>query len=133
MKGYDITLEKKLTISSEDMTDIIVTALEGGIGYWAGLDNRPQRFAEAPEDEPVSETTAKILLEGGKVTFYDVEDPSERWDLDEEKLVKGIRMFLETDEGSACIEDGKLDPCYVDSSAADTIIQYALFDELVYG
>ena len=39
------TVEKILTV--EDMDDIMTTALEGGIGYWACLDNSTPEWEKA--------------------------------------------------------------------------------------
>ena len=61
MKLRDIKLMLTVRLTDEDIEDIVVTALEGGIGYWACLDNTGKEYEEAPEDEPVSITATKIL------------------------------------------------------------------------
>ena len=130
---YRVKAEITVTLTPADIEDILVTALEGGIGYWACLDSRSLTFLEAPEDEPVSSTATKIMLNGGMLTFIDVDDHSVEWLLSMDKLLKGVKMYLETYTGIAAIEDGLIDTSMIDSDAADAIIQFALFDELVYG
>lgn len=130
--GRKITFTCELVVTDEDIEDIVVTALEGGIGYWACLDNRTERFAAAPDDEPVSITTTKILLEGGGVTLIDEEDDMKEYVLTLDKLLSGLEKYL---DGSDCkaLENGSLDCGYIDSVAADGIVQYAVFGEWIYG
>ena len=108
-----------------DLEDIIITALEGGIGYWACLDNTGSDFQNAPQEETTSETLARILFEGKSATFEDAEDPSEKWDMTLAKLRDGIRLYEE--------KHGTIDMDMLDAEMADCIFQYGLFGELVYG
>ena len=133
-------VQVKLTISltDHDIEDLVVTALEGGIGYWACLDNRSETFMTAPKDEPVAITASKILLGGGGITLLDDEDHEVEWVLTLDKLLHGIKKFLsEFGSGANCLytEYGltMIDMGEVDSLAADAIVQYALFDEVIYG
>ena len=121
---YHITYQTTITLTEEDITDIVVTALEGGINYWACLDNTTDEFNNAPDDEPISITTAKILLSGGTVIFYDNEDDLAVFKLTLDKLLKGIKNYAEW---------RGFDMDYIDADMADCIVQYALFDEVVYG
>ena len=132
-------LEVKIPVrlSDEDIEDLMVTAMEGGIGYWACLDNTDARFADAPEDESLAETATKILLDGGGVTFLDNEDRSQAFILRLDLLLEGVRLYLTE---SYCTQNfemkngvARLDMCMVDAEIADMIIQYALFGKLVYG
>ena len=121
-------------LTDQDVEDLIVTAIEGGIGYWACLDNTTDSFLNAPDEEPVSITAARIMLTGGGITFIDEENDKQSWVLTLEKLKEGVRLFLEgEDNGADYIEDGCLDMSYIDADGADQIVQYALFGEIVYG
>lgn len=122
---YIIEFTKSQEITEEEITDIVITALEGGIGYWACLDNTGEEFENAPKDEAVSETVARILLNNGSVFFEDEEDPSERYELTLEKLLNGIEKYAQ--------ENGGIDMDYLDAIMADVIVQYAIFCEVVYG
>ena len=57
-----IKVELEVISDVEDIDDIICTALEGGIGYWACLDNSTEEFENAPKEETVSETS-RLLKE----------------------------------------------------------------------
>lgn len=122
---FKIEFTKSQELTEEDITDIIITALEGGIGYWACLDNTGEEFENAPEDEAVSETVARILLNNGSVTLIDEEDEYARYELTLEKLLNGIEKYAQ--------ENGGIDMDYLDAIMADVIVQYAIFCEVVYG
>ena len=119
---YVIEFTKSQEITEEDITDIVVTALEGGIGYWACLDNTGEEFENAPKDEAVSETVARILLNNGSVFF---EDEEARYELTLEKLLNGIEKYAQ--------ENGGIDMDDLDADMADAIVQYAIFCEVIYG
>lgn len=129
---YRVNAEITVDLTHQDIEDIIVTALEGGIGYWACLDNRNETFENAPEDEPVAITASKILLNGGGLTFLDNDDHSVEWLMTLKELLNGVKLYLETDQGPSCIENGRIECGMIDAEAADMIVQFALFDELVY-
>ena len=114
-------VERKLT--ERDVESIMVGGIEGGIGYWAGLDNEHWK---KPNSEPNSMWATKLLLDGEKVTFFDVEDEEERWDLDLEKLIKGYELNFNKRAWDCSLEDG-------DAGTYDAIIQLALFGKIVYG
>ena len=42
-----IELTIKKTLSEEEIADVITTAIEGGIGYWAYLNNDTREWADA--------------------------------------------------------------------------------------
>ena len=130
---HEIRAEITAYMTDEDVIDLICTAIESGIGYWACLDNTGELFVDAPEEEPVSETVAKILLKGGGVTILDDEDRSRSWTLTLDKLLKGVEMFIKNEQnGSMYVEEGRIGIECIDAIGADSIIQYALFGEQVY-
>ena len=53
-------------------------------------------------------------------------DDEEKFDLTKDKLLAGIKMYL--DETG----DTELDPDDIDACSADEIVQYAIFGELMY-
>ena len=62
-KIFEITATVRFKLTEEDVTDLVVGALEGGIGYWSILDNSGKEFTDAPKEEAISETAARILIE----------------------------------------------------------------------
>jgi len=120
-----ITIQQSFTKSN--LLDIITTAIEGGIGYWACLNNDKPEFDEM--NMPLSEKVAEILWRGGSVEFFDTDydyDDAEKWELTLDKVVKGLIKFMETDSKTFELND-------LDALNCDKIIQYGLFGELVYG
>jgi tRNA G37 N-methylase Trm5 len=112
-------------ISESDIENIIVTCFEGGSSYWLGLTAN-EDFKDKPKDEPLATWATKLLLEGKTIHLYESVDDNEKWELTLEKLLKGI-----TQNAKERPWDCDLDNC--DADTTDCIIQYALFNEVVYG
>lgn len=109
-------------ITAENIENILVSALECCSTYWVGVDNTTPEWKDAPKDLPVSQYCAALLLAGKTVKLYDVEDDSETWILTLKKLIKGIGREISNGFKLSDIEE-----------EADAALQYALFDEVVYG
>ena len=134
---HKIVMTVEHTFTTENINDIIVTALEGGINYWCGSaeivpTSNVEKFPEfegviAELNENV-QYASDVIGYGGKLKLVDVEDEEEVWELDIEKVLKGIEMY--------CKENGiapnELIDNY-DADSADSILQYGLFGELVFG
>ena len=126
MKKYEVKVEIRVELTQENIDDIMVTALEGGITYWCS--------EASPEcGELLKEYPSEQSSRGGALLLYDFEEEAYRR-LDLEKFLKGFKLWVENggDEYGA-IEDGKVDCCNIDADCADAIIQYALFGEVIYG
>lgn len=105
------------------LDDIIITAMEGGINYWA------QRLRYNP-DSPV------------KAIIRDVDDyDSGQWTITRAIVRNGIRGIVESEN---ILRDGPLrdtillanlknDAGYIDAIGADVIVQAGLFGKVVYG
>ena len=128
----EITIKQNITVTEQDIDDIVCTALEGGINYWC--DN-----VEVNGDY-LGEYASDQISRNGQLKFY-VFDPVNDTDmfvLDKDNFIKGLRMYLEDPKPPYDItgtNHGKpvLDLCNCDAVVADMIIQYALFDEIVFG
>jgi len=116
----------EIDIMENDIENIIVTCFEGGSGYWMGLDNSKPEWNDKPKDESSSTWATKLLLEGNQITLYDIEDEKEEWTLTLEKLLSGIAQNIKERSFDCDLEDG-------DATTSDCILQYALFNEVVYG
>ena len=120
-----------VNVTESDVLDILCSALCGGIGYWAVLDNTSEDFENAPHDETIEETCARLLLSGKSIRFEDVED-EHTYELTLDKFVNGIEKAV-NDEGFNIVDGyGELDCCNIDACIADSIIQYAIFGEVIY-
>lgn len=119
------TVKIQMEITQQDIADIIITSFEGGSNYWMGLDNTQPEFENKPKDVSLSEWTASLLLDKKVIHLYDIEDEDERWILTLDKLIKGIQQ-------NAIERPYNFNTEVWDAEDTDYIIQYALFDKIVY-
>lgn len=112
-------------ITEYDIETVIVNALEGGSNYWVGVDNTTPEWSNRPKEIPISTWVAKLLIDGETVTLYDIEDETE-FKLTLGKLIKGFELNAKHRPFDSDLENG-------DGITADCILQYALFNEIVYG
>jgi hypothetical protein len=119
-------IEIPLELTEYDIENIIVTGLEGGIGYWACLDNNGSDWEAKPKGEPVSTWATKLLIDGKSLRLLDEEDREEGWLLTLDKILEGYRLNYINRPFDNNIDNG-------DIVTADCIIQYGLFGKLVYG
>jgi hypothetical protein len=123
-----ITIQQSFT--KNDLLNIITTGLEGGINYWACLNNDTPDFDEFDKLNMIlSDKVAEILWRGGSVELFDTDynyNDADKWELTLDKVVKGIIKFMESDSKTFELDD-------LDALDCDKIIQYGLFGELVFG
>jgi hypothetical protein len=128
-KSVFATVTTKL-FTEDDIANVVITALEGGVGYWMCLDIDPEQevaYKEKYPDLAYTERVTKMLLDGKTVASVDAEDWEVRHpDLTLKKLQKGLELFMINKDRSRDLADW-------DSLDCDTIFQYALFGELIYG
>lgn len=116
---------KNIKVNAEDIDGIMACALEGGITFWCD------------EARVVGEYLGKYasdqISRGGQLLLHDMEE-EETYLLNKEKFLKGLKIFLDNSEGKICKLDSgyEVDPANIDANDADSIIQYAIFGELVY-
>jgi hypothetical protein len=109
----------------ELLNDIMTTALEGGIGYWAA-------------------TRCVVRNTGGYIESFECQksdEPSSEWFYVDGTLIElGMQRVL-APEFEVCrdilhaVFDAKRerDSSYIDVESADVIVQAALFNEIVFG
>lgn len=126
-KKYEVRAQLAVTLTEEDIDDIMVAALEGGINYWCCE-------AEVVEEKRCGDWGHEQIARGGVLILHDAES-SDKWELTLEKFLNGVKLWVENgdDRYHAVQKDGTVDCCNVDSEMADLIIQYALFGEVVFG
>lgn len=125
-KNFPVKIEIEAKLSQQDIDDIMVGALEGGINYWC-------RKAEVVGDY-LGEYASDQISRGGKLILHDAES-SDKWELTLEKFLNGVKLWLQNgdDRYHALQKDGTLDTCNVDGEMADLIVQYAIFGEVIFG
>ena len=122
---HGLTVAFNFVVSGDDIDDIMSAALDGGITYWCGK-------AEVV-GEYLGEYASEQISRGGTLKLYDIEDPKTVYELTLDKFLNGLRLWIENERAFTLTEAGRLDVGQIDAAAADTIIQYALFCDIVYG
>lgn len=122
-KTFTVRPKIEVNLTRQDIDDIMVTALEGGISYWC-------RRAEAVGGY-LGERASDQISRGGSLILYDAEG-SDKWELTLAKFLNGVKLYLE----NSChvrVEDNSIDACDIDAADADCIIQFAIFEEVIFG
>lgn len=122
--SFKVTAPVSVILTQTDIDDIMYTALNGGITYWC-------RFAEVVGDH-LGKVASEQISRGGTLKLYDMES-EETYTLTLSKFLRGFQIYLE--ETDVIIRDvsGHIHTGDIDALAADLIIQYAVFSEMVYG
>jgi len=130
--NYELTQEAKekkypcrVDLTGDDIETIVITALEGGIAYWATLDNTTAEWAHKPPKFPVSQYATQLLLENKGIKLIDEEDEDKSFEITLQKFIKGVEQYV-NNEAQADMDD-------IDAASVDMIFQYALFGEVIYG
>ena len=124
--NYTLTFSRTVKLTDEDIDDIMVTALEGGsINYWVADVN-------VVGDVYLGECCHEYIAKGGQLEFVTFESGNCILTLD--KLLSGIQLALSNGYGTDWFgKDGKFDAGFeFDAWAADVVIQFALFGDVIY-
>lgn len=118
-----ITIQAPVTFTEENLNDLYVTAMEGGIGYWSqrreytwNMENHGLAYAakivdveqdcDAPDDE---------------VTLLTV---------DRDTIVKGLTLLSQSAQYGSHWDDVVKDNA--DADTADVVVQMGLFGDAIY-
>lgn len=126
-REFTYTVKKKIT--EEEIKNLIIDGMETGITYWATLHNDTEQFEKYYDETELttSEIVAEILLTGGSVKITDIEEGEEpKFDLTLDRLLAGISKNAEERPHDCDLEN-------YDGITCDCIIQYAIFDEVIFG
>ena len=115
-------------VSDEDIDDIMVSALEGGINYWC---DRAEVVGEY-----LGEFASDQISRGGILRLHDFEEKN--WqELTRDKFIAGLKKYIANPTASDICEivdhEIRIDACQADAVVADSIIQYAVFGDIIYG
>ena len=111
-------------LDDTDVVEIFITAMEGGIGYWAVADN--YKWMHLYNDD-----TYRTAISLGDDYVLAVLSDTEGDDFKDLKLTpsvirRGVKWVMNNRPDLININD-------IDATAADAIVQAGLFDEIVYG
>jgi len=131
-KKFKVSIEQTHEFTSEDINDLLCTAFYGNPNFYGGGKKVKGEFVGvSDEDASKIVDSYEVLTCGGIVIVYLIaedDDEKERWELTLDMFLKGIaRYCLENNENLSDLLDNH------DACTADSIVQYALFDEIVYG
>lgn len=120
---FTLKIEQDVKISPIDIDGIMVTALEGGITYWCNEARTVGEFLGSYASDQISRNGTLIL--------HDSED-DKNYELTLAKFLEGLKLYIE-DGNTEALCDGRIDPGNIDADGADSIIQYAIFGEVIFG
>lgn len=119
-----IEVTMKITVTDQDIDDMMVTALDYGITAWCG---RVEVVGEY-----LGEWASDQISRGGKLLLHDAET-EDVWELDKEKFLNGLTLWIQNSSNqSYAIEDGKINPAMIEAEDIDEIIQIAVMGEVVF-
>ena len=123
---HAVSLVRKAYLTDEDIDGIMSCALDGGVtAMWCAK-------VEVVDGKYLGEYASEQISRCGKLRFYDRES-GETWVLTQGKLIRGIELAFMKGYGLEWFdEDGKLNIFNIDANEADTMVQFALFGEVVF-
>lgn len=108
-------------VSDSFLDDILTTAFEGGSNYW--LDS--VTIKDKPDTPHKNLYNSEIVSRGGALLCDSVDNGSAV--LTKKRLLSAIEWYIKDNGGDLdFLEDH-------DAQDADTILQYAVFGEVIYG
>jgi hypothetical protein len=119
-----IIVKKTFEFTEQNINDLMVTALEGGINYWC----RKAKITKIPEGVGNNIYASDLISKDGTLELYDIES-TDKWELTLEKFLNGVKYVCERNGYTDA--DDLMDN--YDADTADAIVQYALFNEIVFG
>jgi hypothetical protein len=138
----------EILLSNKDAADIVHTAVEGGTTYWAEVKSYNWKDWYEPDPERSSDTYQAERIKDLPEGYVFVQIREDKYLVEPERAIntwipvtrlmleKGVRMLLENlphlvgqvekdDEGGVEMD--------FDGTACDVIMQYAIFEEVIYG
>ena len=112
---------KVKSLEYDEAVNLLSTALYGS--PWFMVDNTTKEYKESDGDT-IEDKLVHMLYKGQEVIIIDTEE-DKSYKLTSEKLLKGLSEFIRHG-GSADIDD-------YDWCDADSVLQYALFGDVIYG
>lgn len=107
-------------LEREEIVNLLSSALYGS--PWWEVDNTTEEYKKAKGDT-IDDKLADMLLKGQKVILIDMEEDTP-YELTLDKLYKGLELFIKNG-GSIDIDD-------YDLVEADSVIQYAIFNDVIW-
>ena len=117
---YIGAVKKVVRVSIEDIEDVLVGAFEGGSNYWL------EKVIVKDNDYKGCKYSSDVIGRGGELILRTTE--GEKNLLTQAKMIDGFQKYLDNNGMDYPFDYGQ-----PDAYTYDTILQYELFGELVYG
>lgn len=112
------TVPVTISVTGQQIDDILTDALEGGITYWCdGAEVKGMDFCGA-------DYASDVISRGGALWLRYNDGDDKRVMLTLDKFLKGLALMIQ--EQGFNFED-------YDANDVDMVVQYAVFGEVVYG
>ena len=116
------------------ITDLLITAFEGGSNYWYMLDGNVlsdfRQYKILPSDSMTDAVITGVMDYNREVDILDAEDPEEKIGV---LSLKGINEGIELMKADHSEHyDNAIDDNW-DAETADVFLQYCVLKEIVYG
>lgn len=131
-KQNDYRNKKTYVFSDSEILDILCACFEGGCNYWATIINDTDEWdrvaANIRSNDPeytIEDVMLTLLQHSEGFDICDDEDDV-TYRLTLSKLEHGISKAIENQDWDGDIDD-------LDGESGDAIIQYAIFNEIIFG
>lgn len=140
-----MTIELKISkkLDGKDVADLMITAFEGGIDYWCNKARAVVRDEDGnwTEMDPVHRSSFSVDGVGAYANpeFWESPDRGYRLWNDDGEEVENVVCLSTLQAGLTCMEPAHSDVLVriydeqYDAWDADTLAQFAVFGEIVYG
>ena len=108
---------KPIEVTDDHLDSILVGCFEGGSNYWI------DKVAVKKDDYKGKKYASECVAAGGELYIY---SEGSKYILTKHSLIHGLQMYLDESKHKNWPDGG-------DSMTDDVILQYALFEEVVYG
>lgn len=131
----DLEIRTKIKVTEQEIEDIFVGAIEGGISYWCKEIKMPTTIpAEVNQKESFSIRCSEIVQNGGEIyLMVDMDDDGfgeSKRKLNMDRIKRGWSKYFNDWHSPVYGEDSSGDR---DATHADVIFQFAVFGEIVFG
>ena len=109
---------KAIEVTDEHLDNILAGAFEGGSNYWA------VKVEVAKDDYKGKKYASECVAAGGALFITTTE--GDKYLLTKQCVIEGLQMYLDESKHKNWPDGG-------DAYTDDCILQYALFEEIVYG
>lgn len=123
----------ELEITEDVLSNIFVTAIEGGSDYWAYITRSDafKKFKETSKEYSFSENILKFVLSGGDVVVEDIQEEDEiLGTINKANIELGLKTLLNSPHKQHLF--AMINEDY-DAENADVCFQYIVLNDLVYG